>query len=210
MQRDRDVSQSYKSPPAIAAVASAKPLVAIGSRNPAKTVGAKNVFQAYFPGCGFTEVDTRTVARAQPMGMDQVAEGALARARFALAESRADFGVGVEAGIISLTSGESINLQIAVVVDREGRSGIGLSSGFMIPASFVERMRKEGTELDSHSHELTRAEKISEEEGIVYPLTKGRMSRLQMTEQCVGMALVPWLNPSSYGQGPETTRSGER
>ena len=180
-------------------MASAKPLVAIGSRNPAKTIGAKNIFQAYFPGCGFAEVDTRTVARAQPMGMDQVAEGALARARFALDEAKADFGVGVEAGIISLTSGESINLQVAVVVDREGHSGLGLSSGFMIPRTFVEKLQNEGTELDSHSHELTRTEKISEEGGIVCPLTRGRISRLQMTEQCVTMALVPWLNRESYG-----------
>ena len=133
------------------------------------------------------------------MGMDQVAEGALTRARFALSETRADFGVGVEAGIVPLTSGENINLQVAVIVDAEGRSGVGLSSGFMIPKTFVARLQSEGTELDMHSHELTRAEKISEVEGIVYPLTKGRISRLQMTEQCVTMALVPWLNRESYG-----------
>ena len=60
-------------------------------------------------------------------------------------------------------------------------------------------MEKEGVELDRYSHELTRAEKISEEEGIVYHLTKGRISRLQMTEQCVSMALVPWLNGETYG-----------
>ena len=154
----------------------------------------RNVFQAYFPGCGFAEVDTRRVARTQPMGMDQIAEGAHTGRNSRSTETKADFGVGVEAGIISTASGESINLQIAVIVDREGRSGIGLSSGFLIPATFIKRMRKESKELDTYSHELTRAEKISEEEGIVYHLTKGKTSRLQMTEQCVGMALVPWLN----------------
>ncbi len=176
----------------------ANPLVAVGSRNPAKTVGAKNVFQTYFPGCTFAEVDTRAVARAQPVGMDQVAEGALARARFALEEAKADFGVGVEAGLIAMPSGESVNLQVAVIVDREGHSGLGLSSGFVIPSLFTEKMREEGKELDSYSHELTRAEKITEEEGIVYHLTKGKISRLQMTEQSVSMALIPWLNKEAY------------
>jgi inosine/xanthosine triphosphatase len=175
------------------------PLVAVGSKNPAKTLGAKNVFLAFFPGSSFVEVDTRTVARAQPMGMDQVVEGALARAKFALAEGRADFGVGVEAGIIPVTTDESVNLQIAVVVDKKGHSGMGFSSGFVIPASFLEKMQKEGAELDRYSHELTRAEKITEEEGIVYHLTKGRTSRLQMTEQGVSMALIPWLNRETYG-----------
>jgi non-canonical (house-cleaning) NTP pyrophosphatase len=60
-------------------------------------------------------------------------------------------------------------------------------------------MQEKGAELDEFSHELTRAEKITEEEGIVYHLTKGRTSRLQMTEESVGMALVPWLNRQSYG-----------
>lgn len=173
-------------------------LVAIGSKNPAKTVGTRHIFSAFFPGCRFKEVDTRTVSMAQPMGMEQVVEGARSRAGFAMAEAAADFGVGVEAGIVSLSSGENINLQAAVVVDNNGRSGLGLSSGFMIPDPFLKKMREEGAELDRYSHELTLAEKITEEEGIVYHLTKGKTSRLQMTEQCVGMALVPWLNTKTY------------
>jgi inosine/xanthosine triphosphatase len=176
-----------------------KPVVAIGSKNPAKTKGTHNAFLSVFEDCRFVDVDTRTVSRAQPMGLDQVAEGAAVRAKFALAESRADFGVGIEAGIATLTDGGGVNLQVAFIVDRRGRSGIGFSSGFMIPESLLKRMRDESAELDSYSHELTRAEKITEEEGIVYHLTRGRTSRMQMTEQCVAMALIPWLNQETYG-----------
>ena len=175
------------------------PLVAVGSRNRAKTAGTRNVFRTFFPGSRFVEVDSRTVAKSQPIGVDQVAGGALARAKFSLTKAKADFGVGVEAGILLLPTGESINLQIAVVVDKKGNAGTGFSSGFPIPSTFLRRMQEEGTELGNYSHELTRAGKISEEEGIVYHLTGGRTSRLQMTEQCVGMALVPWLNKESYG-----------
>ena len=173
-------------------------LVAIGSKNPAKTNGARVVFAGIFPHCSFAEVDTHTVVKAQPIGVEQVYEGAFVRAKHALREAGADFGVGVEAGIISLPSGEHINLQVAAVVDREGRSGVGLSCGFMIPSSFLRRIREEGAELDKFSHELTRAGEITEEEGIVYHLTKGRISRLQMSEQCISMALVPWLNEETY------------
>lgn len=172
-------------------------LVAVGSRNPAKTHGTRKAFSSVFPGCQFVEVDTYSVAEAQPMGIEEVIHGASRRAGFALEEATADFGVGVEAGI--LISGDAhINLQAAFVLDSRGRSGLGLSSGFLIPKGFIERMRREGAELDRFSHELTGAERISEEEGIVYHLTKGRTSRLQMTEQCVTMALVPWLNAKSY------------
>lgn len=174
-------------------------LVAIGSRNPAKTKGVRNVFQNFFPRCEFVEVDTTSVVRSQPIGLRQVLAGASKRAKFALSRSSADYGVGVEAGILSISGRGHINLQIAVIVDGEGRSGIGLSCGFLIPYRFIERMRKEGMELDTYSHELTGAERISDEEGIVYHVSKGRVSRLQMTEQCVSMALIPWLNKKAYG-----------
>lgn len=178
------------------------PLVAIGSHNPAKTLGVRNVFSSFLHGSRFVEVDASSVVRAQPIGLGEVLEGASKRARFALSEAKADFGVGVEAGILPIAPHEHINLQIAFIVDRNGASGLGLSSGFLIPESFVRRMEEEGMELDRYSHELTRAEKISEEEGIVYHLTNGRISRLQMTEQSVSMALVPWLNSETYGLGP--------
>jgi inosine/xanthosine triphosphatase len=179
--------------------AAARPLVAIGSHNRAKTLGVRNVFSAIFPGSEFIEVDASSVVRAQPMGLDEVLQGASKRASFSLSEAKADFGVGVEAGILSVTPRGHVNLQIAFIVDRKGNSGLGFSSGFLIPESFVRRMEVEGNELDRYSHELTGAKKITEEEGIVYHLTGGRMSRLQMTEQSVSMALVPWLNRGTYG-----------
>lgn len=175
------------------------PLVAIGSRNPAKTKGAKDVFSRFFPSSRFVEVDTSTLVRAQPVGMDQLLAGASQRAEFALSHSAAFFGVGVEAGILTIAPKQHINLQVAIIVDNEGRTGTGFSCGFPIPESFFERLVAEGKELDWYSRELTGAEKITDEEGIVYHVSKGRVSRLQMTEQCVSMALIPWLNKGAYG-----------
>ena len=185
-----------------------QPLVAIGSRNPAKTLGVKNVFSAIFSDSRFVEIDASRVVKSQPMGLGEVAKGASKRASFAIAEAGADFGVGVEAGLIAVAPQEHVNLQVAYIVDKNGNSGLGLSSGFQIPRSFVKRMQKEGMELNRYSHELTRAEKISQEEGVVYHLTGGRTSRLQMTEQSVSMALVPWLNREAYSmkEGGTPTR----
>ena len=176
-----------------------RPLVAIGSRNPAKTLGVKNVFSAIFSDSRFVEIDVSRVVKSQPMGLREVARSASKRARFAIAEAGAEFGVGVEAGLIAVAPQEHVNLQVACIVDKNGNSGLGLSSGFQVPRSFVRRMKKEGMELNRYSYELTRAEKISQEEGIVYYLTDGRTSRIQMTEQSVSMALVPWLNMEAYG-----------
>ncbi len=176
-----------------------QPLVAIGSRNPAKTKGVRKVFPQFFPGCRFIEVETSSAVRAQPVGMEQLLSGASSRAEFALSHTAAYFGVGVEAGILTIAPQQHINLQAAFVVDNEGRSGTGLSCGFLIPDAFFKRMQNEGKELDAYSRELTGAEKIREEEGIVYHVSRGTVSRLQMTEQCVSMALIPWLNSRAYG-----------
>lgn len=174
------------------------PLVAIGSKNPAKTLGVRNVFLSVFGTHRFVEVDASGVVGAQPVGLEQVLDGASRRAAFALSEAKAEFGVGVEAGLLPVGPCRHINLQIAFIVDSEGKTGLGFSSGFLIPESFVKRMAAESRELDTYSHELTGAEKITEEEGIVYHLTGGRISRLQMTEQSVSMALVPWMNAERY------------
>lgn len=174
-------------------------LVAIGSLNPAKTLGVRRVFSSFFYNCRFVEVSASSIVKVQPVGMDEVLRGATERARFAMSQSRADFGVGVEAGLLPVTPGQHINLQVAVILDNKGHSGVGFSCGFLIPEPFVGKMTRDGAELDTYARELTGASKVREEDGIVFHLTKGSVSRVEMTDQCVRMALVPWLNRNQYG-----------
>jgi inosine/xanthosine triphosphatase len=108
----------------------------------------------------------------------------------------------VEAGLVELGKGwpgRYLNVQVAAVVDSSGRLSFGSSSGFPIPAKFVKKLRQNREELDRYTHELVGNKKVREEEGIVYHLSKKRLSRVQMTEQCVSMALIPWLNGKLYG-----------
>jgi non-canonical (house-cleaning) NTP pyrophosphatase len=215
-------------------------VVAIGSKNPAKSLGTRNAFSRFFRRVEVREVDVSSQVRAQPMNLQETLAGARARAVIALrslegVEGRIDFGVGVEAGIMALRvagaattitaaaaaavvpgvdvgeemgqeeekgeeeeEGESLNLQLAAITDSTGRIHYGCSSGFPLPSQLVSRMRKDGRELDAYAHELTGAPKIREEEGIIYHLSKGNLSRVEMTEQCVSMALLPWVNREAY------------
>jgi inosine/xanthosine triphosphatase len=185
------------------AASARRPLVAIGSRNRAKVDGVKKAFRDFFRGAEFKEVDLTTRVKTQPMGLAETVKGARQRAELAIKEDKADFGVGVEAGIIRLAEenkgeGFFLNVQIAAVVDSAGRLSFGSSSGFPIPTKFVSLIEAEQAELDKYAHELTGAKKIREEEGVVYHLSKGRLSRVEMTEQCVSMALIPWLNKGTF------------
>jgi inosine/xanthosine triphosphatase len=177
-------------------------VVAIGSRNRAKVEGVRKAFAHFFRGVELKELDLTAKVKVQPMTLEETVGGARKRAEFAVKEKGADFGVGVEAGIIKLVENKGegffLNVQIAAIVDSSGHLSFGSSSGFPIPTKFVSLIEDKRVELDRYSHELTGAKKIREEDGVVYHLSKGRLSRVEMTEQCVSMALIPWLNKGTF------------
>jgi inosine/xanthosine triphosphatase len=172
-------------------------IVAIGTRNPAKIEGVKKAFARYYPNAEFRPVDTAPFVRNQPLGFDQIAEGAVIRARSAMSKAGGDFGVGVEAGIFMM-SGSYFDHQQAAVVDGLGRASLGHSAGFMLPAASMEKMIREGKELEQFAVELTGIQDIGDKGGLIQYLTNGQVSRADLTEQCVITALVPWLHREVY------------
>ena len=174
-------------------------LVAVGTRNPAKLEGVRRVFSDFFPGVTFKSLDTTSLTKAQPMAIEEIIEGAVKRARFAISKTRARFGVGIEAGVYRVERFGHMDHQEAVIMDRRGRFSLGTSAGFMLPPRWVKRMKREGRELEEYAIEMTGVSAVGEKEGLVYHLTRGRVSRADLTEQCVRTALVPWLHPDLYG-----------
>jgi len=179
--------------------AKGRPVVVVGSRNRAKTQGVQRAFRRFLKGIEFRELDVTAKVKTQPMSIDETVKGARRRAELAIKSGGADFGVGVEAGLVELPEASFLNIQIAAILDASGHLSFGCSSGFPIPTRFVERLKQNSEELDRYTHELAGPKKVREEEGIVYRLSGGRMSRVEMTEQCVSMALIPWLNAKLYG-----------
>jgi non-canonical (house-cleaning) NTP pyrophosphatase len=60
-------------------------------------------------------------------------------------------------------------------------------------------MIKAGTELEHYAEELSGIREIGDKGGLIHHLTKGVMTRTDLTEQCVMMALIPWLHKDVYG-----------
>src|SRR5690242_15285036 len=111
----------------------------VGSKNPVK-VGAvravmqRVVSQGLMPGLSNVEVNGLEVASGvsdQPVGDEETRRGALSRARAVLeATLGADFGVGLEGGILKL-EGEVYTCAWCVIVDRRGNISAG--SGLVMP-----------------------------------------------------------------------------
>ena len=172
-------------------------IVAVGTKNPAKLEGVRRAFSKYFPDVELRPVDSSLVAKAQPRGLEEMTEGAKARAKFALAKAGGDYGVGVEAGIFTV-SGIYFDNQQASVVDSTGRFSLGHSAGYMLPREAMEELFEKGEELERWAEALSGVNEVGDKGGLIQHLTKNRMTRADLTEQCVLTALIPWLHRDVY------------
>ncbi|MDG6911421.1 MAG: inosine/xanthosine triphosphatase [Nitrososphaerota archaeon] len=172
-------------------------IVALGSMNPAKIEGVRRAFTMFFPSVEVRPIDPAAVSKAQPRGLDEMTEGATARARFALSQVDGDFGVGVEAGIFTIGEVYFDN-QIAAIADGSGRVTLGHSAGYSLPREAMERLFAAGEELERWAEKVSGVYGVGDKGGLIHYLTNGKVSRADLTEQCVVTALVPWLHRDVY------------
>ena len=172
--------------------------MAAGTKNPAKVNGIRDAFSKYFPDPELRPVDSSSVAKPQPRGLDEMTAGATTRAKFALSTAGGDFGVGVEAGIFAIGDVYFDN-QVAAIVDRSGKVSLGHSAGYMLPRSAMEKLFRDGRELERWAEEVSGINEVGDKGGLIKYLTKDRMTRTELTEQCVVTALIPWLHRNLYG-----------
>lgn len=173
-------------------------IVAVGTKNPAKVEGVRLAFSKYFPKPTINTIDSASVTRTQPLGLEQMTQGAISRAKFALSKLGGDFGVGVEAGIFQI--GDTyFDHQQAAIADPSGKLSLGHSAGYPLPTKEVETLIKAGRELERYAESLSGISEIGNKGGLIHHLTKGVMTRTDLTEQCVMMALIPWLHRGVYG-----------
>jgi inosine/xanthosine triphosphatase len=173
-------------------------IVAMGTKNPAKVEGIRRGFARYYSTVELRPVDSSSVAKAQPRGLEEMTAGATARARYALSKMGGDFGVGVEAGIFTIGEVYFDN-QVAAVVGGSGKVSLGHSAGYSLPREDMEKLFRDGGELERWAEKVSGIDEVGDKGGLVNFLTNGKMSRADLTEQCVVTALIPWLHPSVYG-----------
>jgi inosine/xanthosine triphosphatase len=173
-------------------------IVAAGTKNPAKLEGIRRAFTKYFPDVELRPVDSTSVAKDQPRGLEEMTSGAMARAELALSKAGGDFGVGVEAGIFEI-GGVYFDNQVAAIVGPSGKVSLGHSAGYSLPRQAMEKLFSEGRELERWAESISGINEVGDKGGLIHHLTKGRMTRTDLTEQCVVTALIPWLHLDLYG-----------
>src|SRR3954447_4293568 len=101
-------------------------LVAVGSTNPVKADATRQAFSQVWPASS-TDVESAAVrsgVASQPMNDVECIEGARNRAILAREALDADYGVGIEGGLVHV-GGLWFNGGWVVIVDRDFSEGLG-------------------------------------------------------------------------------------
>lgn len=134
---------------------------------------------------------------AQPIGSETV-RGAEIRARKAIEVAQADYGVGIEGGLVELGS-KFYNLGFVAVVDKTGFMGTGTSGWFELPPSFMLRLRR-GEELGNIVDSAFGLKGVGRSDGAVGIFTGNRVTRKDLYVHGLYMALIPILNKGIWKQ----------
>ncbi len=162
-----------------------KPLIVkIGSINKTKITAARKVFEKFFSHLEikFESVEVKT--KPQPFN-EEIIKGVIHRAKKAV--STADYGVGIESGIKE-EDGIFMVDQYCAIIDKTGYTTWGKSPAFECPECILaEIQKKEMKEIIPFKNEEEK------EKGAIWYLSKGMITREEIIEEAVMMALLPRL-----------------
>jgi inosine/xanthosine triphosphatase len=173
-------------------------LVVVGSENPVKCRAVAAVFARWHGRAAVVPARVASGVPDQPWGDAETQAGALARARAALAsDAAADFGVGLEGGVVREPDGSVRTCAWAAVVDRAGQTGLGGSLALPLPPAVIALLDC-GVELGHAMDQVAQTSGTKTGRGAVGLLTAALIDRQAAYEPLVTYALSRWLAPSFW------------
>ena len=175
-------------------------LVVTGTKNPTKLAGIERAFKEVFPlnTIEVKGIEVDNIVGKQPIGLEEIFLGAYSRALNASKiVKNADFYVGVEAGIKKIDK-YWLDIQLAIVIDRKGHMGIGISPGFPLPNKLLHKILFEKYELEEVVDSYYGTKDIGSHGGFIKILTREKVQREDLVYYATLMALIPWLNADLY------------
>lgn len=169
--------------------------ILIGTKNPGKIEGVKQAFEKYFDNVQIEGVSVESEVGDQPIN-GEIFEGAKNRVKNVKKYAKennidADYFVASEAGLTNLL-GEWIDINAAVIENKEGIQSVGTSQGFQIPDKYVDEIKE--SELGKVMDKIFSANNLAKGKGGISILTKDEISRIDLTRNAFIMALIKHIN----------------
>jgi len=168
--------------------------ICVGSNNPVKVGAVRNAFEQYYPECEVIGKKVDSGIAEQPMSEEETVRGATNRAHAAL--EYADLGVGLEGGVTTI-NGVMFECAWCVIVDKNGKKGMGGGLYFELPPIVADKIRT-GGELGPIMNELTGEDNVKEKSGAIGIFTKGKLDRKTAYVQLVTSALIKFVSPEWF------------
>lgn len=169
--------------------------ILMGTKNPGKVEGAKRAFSRYFENIEIEGIKADSEVGDQPVN-EEIFQGAKNRVKNLKKYAKennidADFYVASEAGITN-SLGEWIDINAAVIENKDGLQSIGISQGFEIPEKYIDEIIN--TELGKVMDKIFSGKELAKGKGGISFLTKDEVSRIDLTESAFVMALIKHIN----------------
>ncbi len=166
-------------------------IVAVGSTNNVKVEATKRAFSKFYKDVSVIGVKVESDVPPQPIN-EQAFQGAFNRATNALKLVKdADFGVGIEGSVIKIFD-RYYCTGFVVIISRSGEMHTGFSGWFECPSKILPRLLS-GEELGSLMDEVSGRKNVKYNEGAIGILTRGVISRTDLYEHGIIMALTGFL-----------------
>ena len=167
--------------------------IAVGSLNKIKIDATRQAFSKFYQDIEVFGVDVSSGVPEQPKE-DETRQGSINRAQRCL--GTADYGVGLEAGVFETIDG-LYDVQYCTIIDKAGKMTIGHGPGFRYPDAVKEKVAAGWTVGDTFNS-MYEWERKGLGEGAIGCLTKGVVTRTQLSEQAVIAALVPRIKREMF------------
>ena len=170
--------------------------IAVGSKNPAKITAVQSIIEKVWPGAEILSASVPSGVSEMPVGDEVILKGARNRALIAREKLDADFGIGLEGGVHP----DPIGLLLmgwVVIVDRNGREGIGGTARLPLPEEIAKQILN-GRELGPLMDEILGVENIKQKGGAVGALTANLIVRGEAFATAVAYALAPFVSAEFY------------
>lgn len=169
--------------------------ILMGTKNPGKIEGARQAFEKYYNDVEIEGIAVSSDVSDQPVN-EEIFQGAKNRVKNLKKYAKennieADFFVASEAGITDLL-GNWIDINAAVVEDKEGFQTVGTSQGFEIPEKYIDEIK--ATELGKVMDKVFNGHELAKGKGGISFLTKDVISRIDLTRNAFVMALISHIN----------------
>ena len=173
--------------------------IIISTKNQAKTQAIKEVFDQVFSNLEIINEKFPSDVSEQPLSEDEGIKGALNRATHAKNKyPTADYYIGME-GYVDTNSFGMFLAGAVVIINKEGKTGIGISAKMLLP-TFIKEKINAGQELGPLIKSLLNDTegKIRHYDGTNGILSKGLYNRVDEFKDATKCALACFQSPEFY------------